>query len=95
MNVIYLNDSDLVFLQHCSEEQLANVARLLTHNEKGKTRLSSVLMRNELFKSMEGHPELHRRNWQLIASIAVRNSWQMSPDCSHIMKKAKLASPAY
>lgn len=24
-------------------------------------------MRNELFKSMEGHPEQHRRNWQLIA----------------------------
>ena len=56
MNVNYLNDSDLDFLQHCSEEQLANFARLLTHNEKGKTRLSSVLMRNELFKSMEGHP---------------------------------------
>ncbi len=67
MNVNYLNDSDLDFLQHCSEEQLANFARLLTHNEKGKTRLSSVLMRNELFKSMEGHPEQHRRNWQLIA----------------------------
>ena len=69
MNVNYLNDSDLDFLQHCSEEQLANFARLLTHNEKGKTRLSSVLMRNELFKSMEGHPEQHRRNWQLIAAI--------------------------
>ena len=60
MNVNYLNDSDLDFLQHCSEEQLANFARLLTHNEKGKTRLSSVLMRNELFKSMEGHPELQQ-----------------------------------
>ncbi|MBY7219422.1 acidic protein MsyB [Escherichia marmotae] len=67
MNVNYLHDSDLDFLQHCSEEQLANFTRLLTHNEKGKTRLSSVLMRNELFKSMEGHPEQHRRNWQLIA----------------------------
>ena len=34
---------------------------------KGKTRLSSVPMRNELFKSMEGGiPEQHRRNWQLI-----------------------------
>ena len=67
MNVNYMNDSDMDFLQHCSEEQLANFSRLLTHNEKGKTRLSSVLMRNELFKSMEGHPEQHRRNWQLIA----------------------------
>ena len=45
MNVNYLNDSDLDFLQHCSEEQLANFARLLTHNEKGKTRLSGKLYR--------------------------------------------------
>lgn len=67
MNVTYLNDDDLDFLQHCSEEQLANITRLLTHNEKGKARLSSVLSHNELFKSMEGHPEQHRRNWQLIA----------------------------
>ncbi|HBH7007928.1 hypothetical protein AZ006_002949 [Citrobacter freundii] len=67
MNVTYLNDDDLDFLQHCSEEQLANIARLLTHNEKGKARLSSVLNHNDLFKSMEGHPEQHRRNWQLIA----------------------------
>ncbi|MDM2935659.1 acidic protein MsyB [Citrobacter sp. Cu233] len=67
MNVTYLNDDDLAFLQHCSEEQLADITRLLTHNEKGKARLSSVLSHNELFKSMEGHPEQHRRNWQLIA----------------------------
>lgn len=67
MNVTYLNDDDLDFLQHCSEELLANITRLLTHNEKGKARLSSVLSHNELFKSMEGHPEQHRRNWQLIA----------------------------
>ncbi|MDN8601171.1 acidic protein MsyB [Citrobacter enshiensis] len=67
MNVTYLNDEDLDFLQHCSEEQLANFARLLTHNEKGKARLSGVLSHNELFKAMEGHPEQHRRNWKLIA----------------------------
>lgn len=67
MNVTYLNDDDLAFLQHCSEEQLADITRLLTHNEKGKARLSSVMSHNELFKSMEGHPEQHRRNWQLIA----------------------------
>lgn len=67
MNVTYLNDDDLDFLQHCSEEQLANITRLLTHNEKGKARLSSVLNHNDLFKSMEGHPKQHRRNWQLIA----------------------------
>ncbi|ECN1130996.1 DUF3944 domain-containing protein, partial [Salmonella enterica subsp. enterica serovar Enteritidis] len=48
MNVTYLHDEDLDFLQHCSEEQLADFARLLTHNEKGKARLSSVLSHNEL-----------------------------------------------
>lgn len=67
MKVSYLNDEDLVFLQHCSEEQLANFALLLTHNEKGKRRLSSTLLHNELYMSMDGHPEQHRRNWQLIA----------------------------
>ncbi len=60
MNVTYLHDEDLDFLQHCSEEQLADFARLLTHNEKGKARLSSVLSHNELFKAMEGHPEKHQ-----------------------------------
>lgn len=67
MKVSYLNDEDLVFLQHCSEEQLARLALLMTHNEKGKRRLSSALLHNELYMSMAGHPEQHRRNWQLIA----------------------------
>ncbi len=67
MNVPYLNDDDLQFLQHCSEEQLESFARLLTHNEKGKRRLSSGLLHNELFMAMDGHPARHRQNWQLIA----------------------------
>ncbi|WP_312412637.1 acidic protein MsyB [Pseudescherichia sp.] len=67
MDIRYLNDEDLDFLQHCSEEQLAELTRLLTHNEKGKARLSSTLRHNELFRAMEGHPEQHRCNWQLIA----------------------------
>lgn len=67
MKVRYLSDEDLDFLQHCSEEQLADLTRLLTHNEKGKARLSGMLRHNELFRSMEGHPEQHRCNWQLIA----------------------------
>src|SRR5699024_6665831 len=67
MKVSYLNDEDLTFLQHCNEEQLARLAQLLTHNEKGKRRLSSALLHNELYMSMHGHPEQHRRNWQLIA----------------------------
>lgn len=64
-----MNDDDLDFLQHCSEEQLANITRLLTHNEKGKARLSSVLNHNRtpFGNLMEGHPGQHRRNWQLIA----------------------------
>lgn len=67
MNVTYLDDSDLHFLQFCSEEQLEGFTRLLTHNSKDKPRLSSVLLRNEYYLSMEGHPERHRRSWQLIA----------------------------
>mgnify|MGYP001054313870 CR=1 FL=1 len=67
MNVTYLHDDDLSFLQHCSEEQLADFARLLTHNSKDKPRLSSMLLRNELYQSMEGHPERHRHSWKLIA----------------------------
>ncbi len=67
MEIRYLNDEDLDFLQRCSEDQLAELTRLLTHNEKGKARLSSTLQHNELFRSMEGHPEQHRCNWQLIA----------------------------
>ncbi|WP_312456203.1 acidic protein MsyB [Pseudescherichia sp.] len=67
MEIRYLNDEDLDFLQRCSEDQLAELTRLLTHNEKGKARLSGTLQRNELFRSMEGHPEQHRCNWQLIA----------------------------
>lgn len=67
MKVSYLNDEDLLFLQHCSEEQLTRLALLMTHNEKGKRRLSSALLHNELYMSMAGHPEQHRRNWQLIA----------------------------
>lgn len=79
MNVTYLHDEDLDFLQHCSEEQLADFARLLTHNEKGKARLSSVLSHNELFKAMEGHPEQHRRNWQLIAGEFQHTAATVSP----------------
>lgn len=67
MEIRYLNDEDLDFLQHCSEDQLAELTRLLTHNEKGKARLSGTLRHNELFMAMEGHPEQHRYNWQLIA----------------------------
>ncbi|WP_163312491.1 DUF3944 domain-containing protein, partial [Enterobacter cloacae] len=67
MKINYLDDEDLSFLHRCSEEHLETFARILTHNENGKPRLSSTLLRNETFQAMEGHPERYRRNWQLIA----------------------------
>ena len=67
MKINYLDDEDLSFLHQCSEEHLATFTRILTHNENGKPRLSSTLLRNETFQAMEGHPERYRRNWQLIA----------------------------
>lgn len=67
MKINYLEDEDLSFLHQCSEEHLATFTHILTHNENGKPRLSSTLLRNEIFQAMEGHPECYRRNWQLIA----------------------------
>lgn len=67
MKINYLDDEDLSFLHRCSEEHLETFTRILTHNENGKPRLSSSLLRNENFQAMAGHPERHRRNWQLIA----------------------------
>ncbi len=91
MNVTYLHDEDLDFLQHCSEEQLADFARLLTHNEKGKARLSSVLSHNELFKAMEGHPEQHRRRRQYRQQIA-RTRKTVPRDSAGCRKTAKTQS---
>ena len=67
MKINYLDDEDLSFLHRCSEEHLETFTRILTHNENGKPRLSSALLRNENFQAMAGHPERYRRNWQLIA----------------------------
>lgn len=67
MKINYLEDEDLSFLHQCSEEHLATFTHILTHNENGKPRLSSTLLRNEIFQAMESHPERYRRNWQLIA----------------------------
>ena len=67
MKINYLDDEDLSFLHRCSEEHLETFTRILTHNENGKPRLSSSLLRNENFQAMAGHPERYRRNWQLIA----------------------------
>ena len=67
MHINYLEDDDLALLPECSEAHLEAFTRILTHGENGKPRLSSTLLRNETFLSMEGHPERYRRNWQLIA----------------------------
>lgn len=71
MRINYLDDDDLAFLPECSEAHLEAFTRILTHGENGKPRLSSTLLRNETFLSMEGHPERYRRNWQLIASYSI------------------------
>lgn len=67
MGVTYKDDEDLHFLQYCSEEQLKVIAELLTHDNKGKQRLASELLKHDAFKALENHPEQHRRSWQLIA----------------------------
>lgn len=67
MGLVYKEDEDLHFLQHCSEEQLKVITTLLTHDDKGKQRLASELLKHDEFKALENHPEQHRRNWQLIA----------------------------
>lgn len=35
MGLVYQDDEDLYFLQHCSEEQLKMIAELLTHDDTG------------------------------------------------------------
>lgn len=67
MGLKYKEDIDLNFLQHCTEEQLKEIAVLLTHDDKGKRRLASGLLKHEAFKALDHHPEQYRRNWQLIA----------------------------
>lgn len=67
MGLVYQEDEDLHFLQHCTEEQLQMIAGLLTHDEKGKQRLASELLKHKEFQALENHPEQHRRCWQLIA----------------------------
>lgn len=42
MGLVYQDDEDLHFLQHCSEEQLKIIAGLLTHDDKGKQRLNTA-----------------------------------------------------
>ncbi|MNB69162.1 hypothetical protein D3C76_1208870 [compost metagenome] len=67
MGLVYKEDEDLHFLQHCSEEQLKAITALLTHDDKGKQRLASELLKHEEFRALDDHPEQHRRHWQLIA----------------------------
>ncbi|TNV21333.1 acidic protein MsyB [Buttiauxella sp. B2] len=67
MGLTYKDDQDLHFLQHCTEEQLINIAQLLTHDDNGKRRLASELLKHTQYQSLEAHPERHRQCWQLIA----------------------------
>lgn len=67
MGMMYKDDEDLHFLQHCSEEQLKIFTSLLTHDDNGKPRLAGELAKHKVFRSLNNHPEQHRRSWQLIA----------------------------
>ncbi|CCJ71857.1 Putative oxidoreductase [Cronobacter condimenti 1330] len=67
MGLVYKDDEDLNFLQHCTEVQLQVIARLLTYDENGKQRLASELLKHQQFQALDSHPERHRRCWQLIA----------------------------
>ncbi len=91
MNVNYLNDSDLDFLQHCSEEQLANFARLLTHNEKGKTRLSSVLIRKQaLILNLPGQPKSIKETLEGVndaaGNVVVHGIFASVPYCIQLLE---------
>jgi uncharacterized protein YaaW (UPF0174 family) len=67
MSTNYHTDSDLDFIQYCSEEQLRILARYLTHDKDGDKRVSSMLLENDYFKRMGGQPDQYRRSWDLIA----------------------------
>jgi len=67
MAVSYTHDPDLLFLEHCSEHQLTVLTHILTHGSNGKPRLTSSLLKNQEFTSLEGQPNQHQRSWRLIA----------------------------
>lgn len=64
----YTHDDDLLFLERCSEEQLATLTHILTHGSNGKARLTSSLLKNAEFLGRNGQDDQHRRSWQLIAA---------------------------
>jgi uncharacterized protein YaaW (UPF0174 family) len=57
----------LAFLQFSTEEELKVLAHCLTHDKDGTRRIVSELLESEEFKKLNGRPDQHRRNWQLIA----------------------------
>ncbi|REE07299.1 uncharacterized protein YaaW (UPF0174 family) [Paraburkholderia sp. BL27I4N3] len=67
MGIKYRADNDLTFLKYSSEEDLAVLARYLTHDKDGKPRRASELLSDPDFKKAEGRPDRHRKSWDAIA----------------------------
>ncbi|VWD51649.1 hypothetical protein BLA18112_07549 [Burkholderia lata] len=67
MGIKYRADNDLTFLKYSSEEDLAVLARYLTHDKDGKPRRASELLSDPDFQKAEGQPDRHRRSWDAIA----------------------------
>ncbi|ALX14684.1 hypothetical protein P350_24440 [Burkholderia cepacia JBK9] len=67
MGIKYRADNDLTFLKYSSEEDLAVLARYLTHDKDGKPRRASELLSDPDFRKAEGRPDRHRKSWDAIA----------------------------
>jgi len=66
VGITYREDPDLAFLQFAEEDDLRELAYILTHNEKGKPRLSGSLLSDPVFYN-KGKPDQYRKCWQIIA----------------------------
>lgn len=67
MGIPYEPDKNLEFLKSCAEEDLAILARYLTHDSDGSERFASSLLKNEKFRQFKGRPDKYRQCWELIA----------------------------
>ncbi len=67
MAIKYLKDSDLEFLEFCTENDLKILARYLTHDKDGSTRYAGELLNENRFKSSAQKSDQYRRCWDLIA----------------------------
>ena len=59
-------DSNLTFLQYCTNDDLRSLCDILTHNQKGKIRLSEQLTSSNSY--MRCYPDYMRKMWTEIAA---------------------------